>query len=168
MSTIIISQTGGSTIVVGDSNPSIPVVTTTTATTAVVRNGIEGEKGDAFVYADFTNDQLEALKVKGDQGETGATGAKGDKGDQGIQGIQGNTGATGSQGIQGIKGEDGTNGEDGAGITEQTIGFTLTGGTTPKTLTVSLDGSVSGTNTGDQNLTPYALKTFAIAMGVAL
>lgn len=35
----------------------------------------DGEKGDPFVYNDFTQDQLESLKVKGD---------KGDKGDQGI------------------------------------------------------------------------------------
>jgi len=34
--------------------------------------------------------------------------------------------------------------------TPQTIGFTIAGGTTPKTLTVPLDASVSGTNTGDQ------------------
>jgi hypothetical protein len=33
---------------------------------------------------------------------------------------------------------------------EQATGFTLTGGAIPKTLTVALDGSVSGSNTGDQ------------------
>ena len=33
--------------------------------------------------------------------------------------------------------------------TSQTIGFTLSGGATSKTLTVALDASVSGTNTGD-------------------
>jgi hypothetical protein len=38
-------------------------------------------------------------------------------------------------------------------MTEQAIGFTLAGGTTSKTLTVPLDASVSGTNTGDQDIT---------------
>lgn len=42
--------------------------------------GKEGPKGDPFTYKDFTPEQLEALKVKGD---------KGDEGQQGIQGIQG-------------------------------------------------------------------------------
>ncbi len=36
---------------------------------------IKGAKGDAFTFSDFTPDQLESLKVKGDTGE------KGDKGD---------------------------------------------------------------------------------------
>lgn len=35
-------------------------------------------------------------------------------------------------------------------MTEAATGFTLAGGTTSKTLTVALDASVSGTNTGDQ------------------
>jgi hypothetical protein len=77
-------------------------------------------------------------------------------------------GATGAKGDQGIQGIQGIKGDTGLGIEEQAIGFTLTGGTTPKTLTVPLDATVSGNNTGDQNLTPYALKAFAIAMGVAL
>jgi hypothetical protein len=34
-------------------------------------------------------------------------------------------------------------------VTPQTTGFTISAGTTPKTLTVPLDASVSGTNTGD-------------------
>lgn len=34
-------------------------------------------------------------------------------------------------------------------LSPQTNGFTISGGTTPKTLTVPLDASVSGTNTGD-------------------
>lgn len=39
----------------------------------------------------------------------------------------------------------------GSGITDQLVGFTATGGTTPKTLTVALDANVSGTNTGDNS-----------------
>lgn len=38
----------------------------------------------------------------------------------------------------------------GGGATSQAIGFTLSGGLTLKTLTVLLDATVSGTNTGDQ------------------
>jgi hypothetical protein len=34
-------------------------------------------------------------------------------------------------------------------LTAQAVGFTIAGGTTSKTLTVPLDASVSGTNTGD-------------------
>uniref|UniRef100_A0A6M3IR43 Putative tail protein n=1 Tax=viral metagenome TaxID=1070528 RepID=A0A6M3IR43_9ZZZZ len=42
-------------------------------------------------------------------------------------------------------------------VTAQAVGFTITKGTTPKTLTVALDASVSGTNTGDQtNITGNA------------
>ena len=41
---------------------------------------------------------------------------------------------------------------NGLSLTAQTVGFTLSGGTTSKTLTVPLDASVSGTNTGDQTL----------------
>lgn len=84
--------------------------------------GIKGDKGDPFTYEDFTEEQLEALKVKGD---------KGDQGEQGIQGIQGEAGVSvthewngtvltvtsasgtssadlkGEQGIQGERGEQG-------------------------------------------------------------
>ena len=44
---------------------------------------------------------------------------------------------------------------NGLTLTAQTIGFTVAGGTTSKTLTVPLDASVSGTNTGDQDLSGY-------------
>ena len=39
---------------------------------------------------------------------------------------------------------------NGLTLTAQAVGFTIAGGTTSKTLTVALDASVSGTNTGDQ------------------
>jgi len=38
-------------------------------------------------------------------------------------------------------------------LTAASVGFTIAGGTTSKTLTVPLDATVSGTNTGDQNYT---------------
>ncbi len=73
--------------------------------------GPAGPKGDAFTYADFTSEQLAALKgdkgeagpqgPKGDKGETGAQGPKGDKGETGAQGPKGDTGGTGPQGPKG-------------------------------------------------------------------
>ena len=94
--------------------------------------GIQGEKGDAFTYSDFTEEQLASLKGekgdKGDKGDTGPQGIQGEKGDkgdkgdtglqglqgeQGIQGPKGDTGPQGIQGIQGEKGETGANGKDG-------------------------------------------------------
>lgn len=64
-----------------------------TTKTFVVKNGskgsqgIQGPKGDAFTYDDFTTDQLALLKgEKGDQGIQGEIGPKGDKGDPGKDG----------------------------------------------------------------------------------
>uniref|UniRef100_UPI00404790AE hypothetical protein n=1 Tax=Aliarcobacter sp. TaxID=2321116 RepID=UPI00404790AE len=42
---------------------------------------VKGDKGDAFIYEDFTPEQIEALKVKGDKGEQGLQGIQGEKGD---------------------------------------------------------------------------------------
>jgi len=42
---------------------------------------------------------------------------------------------------------------NGLTLTAVSVGFTIAGGTTSKTLTVPLDASVSGTNTGDQTIT---------------
>ena len=103
--------------------------------------GAQGPKGDAFTYADFTAEQLEALRgpqglqgetgpagpqgatgeigpqgPKGELGATGATGAKGDTGEQGpqgVQGIQGPKGDTGDTGPQGPQGEKGDTGATG-------------------------------------------------------
>ena len=64
--------------------------------------GDPGSKGDAFTYADFTQEQLESLKgPKGDKGDKGDTGAKGAAGAQGPQGPQG------VQGLQGLQGPAG-------------------------------------------------------------
>ena len=64
-------------------------------------HGKDGKTGKAFTYADFTPEQLEALKVKGE------------KGDPGKDGINGKDGAKGDPG------KDGTNGKDGFGTKEQ-------------------------------------------------
>ncbi|MGN7409974.1 Gp37-like protein [Sporosarcina sp. SAFN-010] len=61
--------------------------------------GIQGERGNPFVYTDFTAPQLASLK--GEKGDTGAKGATGATGPIGL------TGAKGDQGIQGVKGEKG-------------------------------------------------------------
>ena len=83
--------------------------------------GIQGEKGDAFTYSDFTEEQLASLKgEKGDKGDKGDTGPQGIQGEQGIQGIQGekgdkgDKGDTGPQGIQGPQGEKGDKGDTGS------------------------------------------------------
>lgn len=55
--------------------------------------GATGPKGDAFTYADFTAEQLAALKgPKGDTGEAGPQGPKGDTGDTGPAGTAGKDG----------------------------------------------------------------------------
>ena len=57
---------------------------------------------------------------------------------------------------------------NGLTLTAQTNGFTISGGTTSKTLTVALDASVSGTNTGDVSLATnngLSLTNQVLAMG---
>jgi len=51
--------------------------------------------------------------------------------------------------------------------TASTTGFTIAGGTTSKTLTVSSDATVSGTNTGDQTL-PTLVSLNAVAANTAI
>ena len=102
--------------------------------------GEKGDKGDPFTYADFTAEQLAALKgEKGEKGDTGATGPAGADGvsptvstsksgkvttitikdatgtktatiNDGVDGAKGDTGATG---LQGPKGDTGPAGADG-------------------------------------------------------
>lgn len=79
--------------------------------------GEKGDKGDAFTYADFTAEQLAALK--GEKGDTGAIGPQGPRGEQGPKGDtgavgpKGNTGATGPQGQKGETGPQGPKGDKG-------------------------------------------------------
>ena len=76
--------------------------------------GATGEKGDPFTYADFTAEQLAALKgPKGEKGDTGAQGPQGPQGETGHQGIQGIQGEVGPQGIQGKTGPQGPKGDKG-------------------------------------------------------
>lgn len=82
-----------------------------------LQQGPQGEKGDAFTYEDFTEEQLEALRgpqgEQGIQGERGEQGPAGEKGEQGLQGEVGPQGEMGLQGLQGEKGEKGDQGEQG-------------------------------------------------------
>ena len=88
--------------------------------------GIQGEKGDAFTYSDFTEEQLASLKGekgdKGDKGDTGPQGIQGEKGDKGDKGDTGPQGPQGEQGIQGEKGDKGDKGDTGNDGITPTIG----------------------------------------------
>lgn len=53
---------------------------------------------------------------------------------------------------------------NGLTLTTQAIGFTIAGGTTPETLTVGGNATVSGTNTGDQTIPVAAVPTGLIGM----
>lgn len=76
-----------------------------------VKFGLKGDKGDAFVYENFTEEQLEKLKgpqgVQGEQGPRGEIGPQGERGTQGIEGPRGERGETGPQGQKGDTGEPG-------------------------------------------------------------
>jgi hypothetical protein len=122
--------------------------------------------------------------IQGEQGVQGETGEKGDTGDTGPEGPQGD------QGIQGVKGDQGDQGIPGTGngIVETIVAGTnidvdstdpanpivsvealtaddFTDGATNKSFTAAEKtklAAISGTNTGDQNLSSYAT-TAAVA-----
>lgn len=53
----------------GDLEGAIITITDKSGTTSArIKNGVPGPKGDAFTYEDFTPEQIEGLKVKGDDG----------------------------------------------------------------------------------------------------
>lgn len=96
--------------------------------------GEQGEQGDPFLYADFTAEQLVALKgEKGDKGDKGLKGDTGDKGDTGLKGdafvyadftapqLAGLKGVKGVKGDKGDKGEQGVAGTDGINATNETV-----------------------------------------------
>ena len=100
------------------------------ATGAQGAKGEKGDKGAPFTYADFTSEQLAALKgEKGDTGAQGIQGAKGDKGEKGdpftyadftpeqlamLKGEQGEKGEKGDKGDTGATGPKGDKGDTGA------------------------------------------------------
>lgn len=82
--------------------------------------GPRGERGAAFTYADFTNDQLAALRgPEGPRGPVGATGPKGDAftyadfTQEQLAALRGPAGATGPKGEKGDAGERGAQGPEG-------------------------------------------------------
>ena len=82
--------------------------------------GPKGDKGDPFTFNDFTQEQLESLKVTtkgtsvpGPQGPMGPQGISGPKGDTGERGPVGPQGPRGNDGLPGPKGADGIQGPPG-------------------------------------------------------
>ena len=66
------TQAAGNTVAVSNiSDIIIPIDISETAITVgdILYNYVKGDKGDPFLYDDFTPEQLEALKVKGDKGD---------------------------------------------------------------------------------------------------
>lgn len=102
--------------------------------------GPKGDKGDPFTYADFTADQLAALK--GEKGDTGAQGPKGDTGDTGPQGPKGDTGAQGPKGDTGDTGPQGPAGANGAAGANATINGV-------NALTIKTGTGLSGSQSGN-------------------
>ena len=101
--------------------------------------GERGEKGDAFTYADFTSEQLAALKgPKGDKmtlddlTEEEIEELRGEKGEKGDPFLYTDFTAEqlealrGPQGVQGPPGADGAPGADGVGCTHSWAGSVLT------------------------------------------
>ena len=75
---------------------------------------LRGEKGDPFVYTDFTAEQLARLQgPQGLRGDTGPRGIQGETGERGPQGLQGETGPQGPRGPKGEKGDPGETGPQG-------------------------------------------------------
>ena len=70
--------------------------------------GFKGEKGDKVTLADFTEEEIAALR-----GRDGEKGEKGDKGDRGDKGMRGDPGLPGEKGEKGDKGDKGDRGEKG-------------------------------------------------------
>lgn len=89
-----------------DSNTSaIATLTAAVASIPAGAQGVQGDKGDAFTFGDFTSSQLDSLK--GLPGDTGAIGS------QGIAGIAGTVGDIGPAGVQGAVGASGAAGPQG-------------------------------------------------------
>ena len=100
--------------------------------------GPKGDKGDAFTYDDFTQEQLDALKgadgkdgkdgVDGQDGVDGKDGATPEIGDNGNWFIDGTDTGVKAAGVDGADGKDGTDGKDGKSAFElaQEAGFTGT------------------------------------------
>lgn len=136
-------------------------------TGATGAKGDRGEKGDAFTYADFTAEQLAALKgEKGDTGETGPQGPKGDTGETGPQGPKGDTGATGPQGETGPNSVSITTATDITGILKgdgAKVASAVAGSdyATPANITTRLNRTTA-VNAADTSYTTYMARGEAL------
>ena len=143
--------------------------------------GDTGEKGDPFVYDDFTPTQLEGLKgpqgIQGLQGSDGYTPVKGvdyfdgEKGPQGEKGDPGQDGYTPVKGVDYFDGEKGEKGDPGsdANVTETNIVAAL--GFTPvsssRVLTdVPIDAEFTDTVTTINGKTGAISKADIVALGI--
>ena len=133
-------------ILVADDNTEINLGNVKGATGADGQS-IKGDKGDAFTYADFTPQQLAALK--GDKGDAGTNGTDGvsvtraeKRGDELVIHLSNGTAYNvgnikGNQGLQGLTGQRGATGAAGASIQSAVLDgrdlvITLTNGTTQR------------------------------------
>ena len=120
-------------------------ITTDQASAIVANTGKTGDTGARGAAGTNGTD--------GAKGDTGAAGAKGDQGIQGIQGPQGDIGLTGSAGAKGATGAAGAAGAKGdTGLTADQI---------------TAVNAISGTNTGDQDISGITTNATAIALNTA-
>ena len=75
--------------------------------------GPKGPKGDPFTYEDFTPQQLEGLKVKGDKGDKGDPFTYADFTQEQLDALNGDPGYTPVKGVDYFDGKDGKDGKDG-------------------------------------------------------
>jgi hypothetical protein len=141
---------------------------TTDQASAIVANtgktGITADQASAITAntakTGITTDQASAIVANtGKTGDTGARGAAGTNGTDGAKGDTGAAGAKGDQGIQGIQGPQGDIGLTGAAGAKGDTGLTAD--------QITAVNAISGTNTGDQDISGITTNATAIALNTA-
>lgn len=125
-------------------------ITTDQASAIVANTGKTGITADQASAITANTAKTGTNGTDGAKGDTGAAGAKGDQGIQGIQGPQGDIGLTGSAGAKGATGAAGAKGD--TGLTADQI---------------TAVNAISGTNTGDQDISGITTNATAIALNTA-